>query len=136
MYQLEDGNTSALNNYLSSQEFLEHSFEYSKPQKQEAVIAYAVKIMEGKVSNQEFLYAFGEFYEDSDFEEDIYTKEFQEALDNWNLGVKPSDEFEYEMLWKVTHAALEASSQINYDIEFEELFDNLGKAIKGVIAND
>lgn len=28
------------------------------------------------------------------------------------------------------------ASEILYDVEWEELFDNLGKTIKGVIAND
>ena len=136
MYQLEDGNTAALNDYLHNQDTLEQQWEIDLPNKQEAVIEYAIKIMEGLVSNEEFNYVFAEFYEDSDFDGDIYIDGFSEALDNWCLGNPPQDEIEYEMLWKIVHSSLEGASQILYDIEFEELFDNLGKTIKGVIAND
>lgn len=136
MYQLEDGNTAALNSYLTSQEFLEHSFEYSKLWKQEAVIEYAIKIMEGLVSNEEFNYVFAEFYEDSDDDGHIYTDGFCEALDNWSMGFSPKDELEAEMLYKIAHTTLEGASQTLYDVEWEELFDNLGSTVKRVIAND
>lgn len=49
---------------------------------------------------------------------------------------KPSDELEYEMLWKICHSSLSAASEILYDIEFESLFDNLGTTIKKVMNND
>lgn len=131
-----DGNTAALNDYLHNMDTQEQQWELSLPEKQEAVIAYACKIMEGLVDSEEFAWVFAEYYEDSDFDGDIYVDGFEEALDNWNLGQPPSDEIEYEMLWKIAHSALDGASQILYDIEWEELFDNLGKAIKGVIAND
>jgi hypothetical protein len=134
--QMPCSNTQALSDYEHNQSLLEQQWELDLPEKREAVIAYACKIMEGLVSNEEFNYVFAEFYEDSDVDGDIYTDGFCEALDNWNLGVKPSDELGYEVLWRVVHSALEASSQINYNIEFEELFDNLGKAIKGVMSHD
>ena len=131
-----DSNTHYLNSYEHNQSLLEQQWELSLSEKQEAVIAYACKIMEGLVDSEEFAWVFSEYYEDSDFDGNIYVDGFEEALDNWNLGNPPSEELEYEMLWKIAHTSLDGASQILYDIEFESLFDNLGKAIKGVIAND
>jgi hypothetical protein len=131
-----DSNTHYLNSYEHNQSLLETQWGLSLPEKQEAVIAYACKIMEGLVDSEEFAWVFSEYYEDSDFDGDIYVDGFEEALDNWNLGNPPSEELEYEMLWKIAHTALDGASQILYDIEFESLFDNLGKTIKEVIAND
>ena len=131
-----DSNTHYLNSYEHNQSLLETQWELSLPEKQEAVIAYACKIMEGLVDSEEFAWVFAEYYEDSDFDGNIYVDGFDEALDNWNLGNPPSEELEYEMLWKIAHTSLDGASQILYDTEFESLFDNLGKAIKGVIASD
>ena len=131
-----DSNTHYLNSYEHNQSLLETQWELSLPEKQEAVIAYACKIMEGLVDYEEFAWVFAEYYEDSDFDGNIYVDGFDEALDNWNLGNPPSDEIEYEMLWKIAHSALEGASQLLYDIEWEDLFDNLGSTIKKVIAND
>ena len=131
-----DGNTAALNDYLHNQGTLEQQWELSLPKKQEAVIAYACNIMEGLVDSEEFAWVFAEYYEDSDFDGDIYVDGFEEALDNYNLGNPPSEELEYEMLWKIAHTALSGASEINYDTSFEDLFDNLGAAIKKVIANE
>lgn len=131
-----DSNTHYLNIYEHNQSLLETQWELSLPEKQEAVIAYAKKIMEGLVDSEEFAWVFAEYYEDSDFDGDIYVDGFEEALDNYNLGQPPSDEIEYEMLWKIAHSALEGASQLLYDIEWEDLFDNLGAAIKKVIANE
>lgn len=131
-----DSNTHYLNSYEHNQSLLETQWELSLPEKQEAVIAYAKKIMEGLVDSEEFAWVFAEYYEDSDFDGDIYVDGFEEALDNYNLGQPPSDEIEYEMLWKIAHSALEGASQLLYDIEWEDLFDNLGAAIKKVIANE
>lgn len=136
MYQLEDGNTSALNNYLHNQDAIEAQWELDLPNKREAVIEYAKKIMEGFVSKEEFTYVFAEFYEDSDFDGDIYVDGFNEALDNWNSGIAPESELEAEMLYKIVYTALEGAAQTLYDTEWTELFDNLGKTIKGIIAND
>lgn len=136
MYQLEDGNTSALNNYIHNQAVLEAQWELDLPNKREAVIEYAKKIMEGLVAQEEFAWVFSEYYEDSDFDGDIYVDGFSEALDNWNLGIPPSDELEYEMLWKIVHSALSGASEILYDVEWEELFDNLGTTIKRVMNNE
>ena len=134
--QMLDGNTASLNDYLHNQGTLEQQWELSLPKKQEAVIAYACKIMEGLVDSEEFAWVFSEYYEDSDFDGDIYVDGFEEALDNYNLGNPPSEELEYEMLWKIAHTALSGASEINYDTSFEDLFDNLGAAIKKVIANE
>ena len=131
-----DSNTHYLNSYEHNQSLLETQWELSLPEKQEAVITYACKIMEGLVDSEEFAWVFAEYYEDSDFDGDIYVDGFEEALDNYNLGNPPSDEIEYEMLWKIAHSALEGASQLLYDIEWEDLFDNLGSTIKKVIAND
>lgn len=131
-----DSNTHYLNEYEINSVLLEQQWELDLPEKQEAVIAYACKVMEGLVSNEEFSYAFAEFYEDGDDDGDIYTNDFNEARNNWLMGNPPSNELEYEMLWKITHSALEGASQLLYDIEWEELFDNPSKAIKMVIAND
>jgi len=131
-----DSNTAALNTYLYQQDHLEQQWGLTMKEKQEAVIEYAKKIMEGLVDNEEFRWVFAEYYEDSDFDGDIYVEGFEEALDNWQLRIPPQDEVEYEMLWNIIHSSLEGASQILYDIEFEELFDNLGKTIKEVIAND
>ena len=131
-----DGNTAALDTYLHNQDALEQQWEFSLPEKQEAVIEYAIKIMEGLVDSEEFAWVFSEYYEDSDFDGDIYVDGFEEALDNYNLGNPPSEELEYEMLWKIAHTALSGASEINYDTSFEDLFDNLGAAIKKVIANE
>lgn len=131
-----DSNTHYLNDYEHNQSLLETQWELSLPEKREAVIAYACKIMEGLVSNQEFNYVFAEFYEDSDDDGDIYTDGFCEALDNWGDGVPPEDELEAEMLYKIAHSSLEGAAQNLYDIEWEELFDNLGATIKKVMNND
>ena len=131
-----DSNTHYLNSYEHNQSLLETQWELSLPEKQEAVIAYACKIMEGLVDSEEFAWVFSEYYEDSDFDGDIYVDGFEEALDNYNLGNPPSEELEYEMLWKIAHTALSGASEINYDTSFEDLFDNLGAAIKKVIANE
>lgn len=131
-----DSNTHYLNQYEINSVLLDQQWELDLPNKREAVIEYAKKIMEGLVAQEEFAWVFSEYYEDSDFDGDIYVDGFSEALDNWCLGNPPQDEIEYDMLWKITHSALEGASQILYDIEWEELFDNLGKTIKGVIAND
>lgn len=131
-----DGNTAALNDYLHNQDTLEQQWEIDLPNKQETVIEYAIKIMEGLVSNEEFNYVFAEFYEDSDDDGDIYADGFCEALDNWGDGVPPKDESEAEMLYKIAHISLEGASQTLYDVEWEELFDNLGATIKRVIADD
>lgn len=131
-----DSNTHYLNIYEHNQSLLETQWELSLPEKREAVIAYAKKIMEGLVDSEEFAWVFAEYYEDSDFDGDIYVDGFEEALDNYNLGNPPSEELEYEMLWKIAHSGLEGTSQILYDTEFESLFDNLGAAIKKVIANE
>ena len=131
-----DSNTHHLNEYEINSALLEQQWELDLPNKQEAVIEYAIKIMEGLVDSEEFAWVFSEYYEDSDFDGNVYVDGFDEALDNYNLGNPPSDELEYEMLWKIAHTALDGASQILYDIEFEELFDNLGATIKKVIAND
>ena len=131
-----DSNTHHLNEYEINSALLEQQWELDLPNKQEAVIDYAIKIMEGLVDSEEFAWVFSEYYEDSDFDGNVYVDGFDEALDNYNLGNPPSDELEYEMLWKIAHTALDGASQILYDIEFEELFDNLGATIKKVIAND
>ena len=131
-----DSNTYYLNEYEINSALLEQQWELDLPNKREAVIEYCKKIMEGLISNEEFNYVFSEFYEDCDGDQDIYNTEFVTAINNWNSGVEPSDELEYEMLWKIVHSSLEGASQILYDVEFEELFDNLDKTIKGVIANE
>lgn len=131
-----DSNTHYLNSYEHNQSLLEQQWELSLPEKQEAVIDYAIKIMEGLVSNEEFNYVFSEFYEDSDDDGDIYTNDFNEARNNWLLGNSPEDELEAEMLWKIAHSSLEGASQLLYDTEFESLFDNLGAATKKVLSND
>lgn len=131
-----DSNTHHLSIYECDLALLERKWELDLPNKQEAVIEYAIKIMEGLVSNEEFNYVFAEFYEDSDDDEDIYNAEFVEARNNWLLGDSPENELEAEMLYKIAHTALEGASQNLYDIEWEELFDNLGTTIKRVIAND
>lgn len=131
-----DSNTHYLNEYEINSVLLEQQWELDLPNKREAVIEYSKKIMEGLVAEEEFAWVFSEYYEDSDFDGDIYIDGFSEALDNWCLGNPPQDEIEYEMLWKIVQSSLEGASQILYDIEWEELFDNLGKTIKGVIAND
>lgn len=128
-------NTHYLNDYEHNQSLQLTQWELSTPEKQEAVIAYACKIMEGLVEKEEFSYVFSEFYEDSDFDGNIYVDGFDEALDNWNAGIPPSEEIEYEMLWKITHSALSGASELLYDIEWEELFDNLGATIKKVMNN-
>lgn len=51
-------------------------------------------------------------------------------------GVPPEDELEAEMLYKIAHSSLEGAAQNLYDIEWEELFDNLGATIKKVMNND
>ena len=134
--QMLDGNTAALDTYLHNQDALEQQWEFSLPEKQEAVIEYAIKIMEGLVDSEEFAWVFSEYYEDSDFDGDIYVDGFEEALDNYNLGNPPSEELEYEMLWKIAHTALSGASEINYDTSFEDLLDNLGAAMKKEIAYD
>lgn len=131
-----DSNTHYLNDYEHNQSLQATQWENSLPEKREAVIEYAIKIMEGLVDNKEFNYVFNEFYEDSDFDGDIYTDAFDEALDNWNRGVAPSDELEAEMLWKIAFTALDGASHLLYDIDFEDLFDYLNVAIKRVINND
>ena len=131
-----DSNTHYLNEYEINSALLEQQWELDLPNKQEAVIEYAIKIMEGLVSNEEFNYVFAEFYEDSDDDGDIYTDGFCEALDNWGDGVPPEDELEAEMLYKIAHSSLEGAAQNLYDIEWEELFDNLGTTIKRVMNND
>lgn len=130
-----DSNTHHLSIYECDLALLERKWELDLPNKQEAVIEYAIKIMEGLVSNEEFNYVFAEFYEDSDDDGDIYTDGFCEALDNWNMGITEQGGTEYDMLWSITHSALEGASQIIYDISFEDLFDNLGAAIKKVMFN-
>ena len=130
-----DSNTHYLNEYEINSALLEQQWELDLPNKQEAAIEYAIKIMEGLVSNEEFNYVFAEFYEDSDDDGDIYTDGFCEALDNWSMGFSPDGELESLIIWTIAHTALSGASELLYDIEFEELFDNLGKAIKGVIAN-
>jgi hypothetical protein len=131
-----DSNTHHLNEYEINSALLEQQWELDLPNKQEAVIEYAIKIMEGLVSNEEFNYVFAEFYEDSDDDGDIYTDGFCEALDNWSMGFNPKDELEAEMLYKIAHSSLEGAAQNLYDIEWEELFDNLGATIKRVMNND
>lgn len=129
-------NTHYLNDYEHNQSLQVTQWELSIPEKREAVITYAIKIMGGLVDFEEFVWVFSEYYEDSDFDGNIYVDVFEEALDNWNLGHPSSDEIECEMLWKIAHSALDGASQLLYDIEFEGLFDNLGSTIKKVIAND
>lgn len=131
-----DSNTHHLSIYECDLALLERQWEIDLPNKQEAVIEYAIKIMEGLVSNEEFNYVFAEFYEDSDDDGDIYTDGFCEALDNWSMGFSPKDELEAEMLYKIAHSSLEGAAQNLYDIEWEELFDNLGATIKRVMNND
>lgn len=128
-------NTHYLNDYEHNQSLQVTQWELSIPEKREAVITYAIKIMGGLVDFEEFAWVFAEYYEDSDFDGNIYVDVFEETLDNWNLGHPPSDEIECEMLWKIAHTALSGASELLYDIEFEELFDNLGKAIKQVMNN-
>ena len=128
-----DSNTYHLNNYEHNQVMLEKQWELSLPEKQEAVIEYAKKLMEGLVDKEEFRWVFAEYYEDSDFDGDIYVDGFEEALDNWNMGLHPASELEYEMLWRIIHSAIDGAAQILYDVEWEDLFDNLGKTIKGVM---
>lgn len=135
MYQLEDGNTAALHEHHIMMDLLEKEWELSLPEKQEAIIEYAIKILRQDVVSDEFDWAMCE-YIDIHSDDESYTLEFNEALDNWNLNLKPSDELEYEMLWKICHSSLSAASEILYDIEFEELFDNLGATIKRVMNND
>lgn len=131
-----DSNTHHLNEYEINSALLGQQWELDLPNKQEAVIEYAIKIMEGLVSNEEFNYVFAEFYEDSDDDGDIYNAEFVEARNNWLLGYSPEDELEAEMLYKIAHTALEGASQNLYDVEWEELFDNLGTTIKRVMNNE
>lgn len=133
--QMLCGNTSALNNYEHSQDQLEFRDYINKSLKQEAVIEYTKKILRQDVVSDEFNWAMCE-YIDPLSDDESYTLEFNEALDNWILNNEPADEVEAEMLWKIVHSALSAASEILYDIEFESLFDNLGVAIKEVMNND
>lgn len=128
-----DSNTFHLNNYEHNQAMLENQWEASLPEKRVAVIEYAQKIMEGLVDSKEFAYVFSEYYEDGDFDGDIYVDGFDEALDNWNAGVNPSDEIEAEMLWNIAKSALCGAAELLYDIEVDEMFDNVKGAIKEII---
>lgn len=134
MYQLEDGNTSTLHEHHIMMDLLEKEWELSLPNKQEAVIEYAIKILRQDVVSDEFDWAMCE-YIDIHSDDESYTPEFNEALDNWILGISPQSELEYDMLWSVTHSALDGAAQILYDMSFEDLFDNLGAAIKKVMGN-
>lgn len=128
-------NTHHLNDYEHNQCLQVTQWELSIPEKREAVIEYAKKILRQDVVGEEFDWAMCE-YIDLLSDDESYTTEFNEALDNWILKVKPTDELEAEVLWKICHSSLSAASEILYDIEFESLFDNLGVAIKEVMNND
>lgn len=134
-----DSNTHYLNSYEHNQSLLEQQWELSLPEKQEAVIAYAKKIMEGLVSKQEFAWVFNDFYLDGDFDGDIYVDGFQEALDKWNLGEDFTTQDEIDMIWSIAKASLEGSSHILFDVELDELCtysggeDNCSRMIKKVI---
>lgn len=128
-----DSNTFHLNNYEHNQVILENQWEASLPEKREAVIEYAQKIMERLVDSKEFAYVFSEYYEDRDFYVDTYVEGFDEALDNWNAGIDPTDEVEYAMLWSIARTALQGASEMLYDVEMDELFDDVKGAIKETI---
>ena len=134
-----DSNTHYLNSYEHNQSLLEQQWELSLPEKQEAVIAYAKKIMEGLVDSEEFAWVFSEYYEDSDFDGDIYVDGFQEALDKWNLGEDFTTQDEIDMIWSIAKASLDGSSHILFDVELDELStwasgeNNCSRMIKKVI---
>jgi hypothetical protein len=133
-----DGNTSALNNYEHNQSLLEQQWELSKPEKCEQVVEYAIKIMEGLVSNQEFNWVFNDYYLESDEDGEVFTVNFTETLHLWNLGEDLTPE-QTEQLKDIALAALEGSSHILFDVELDELStwstgeDRRQLMIKGVI---
>jgi len=115
-----DENSYHLSIYEHNLSILEQQWESSKPEKCEQVVEYAIKIMEGLVSNQEFNWVFNDHYNDGDFDGDVYVDGFQEVLDKWNLGEDLTPE-QTEQLKGITLSALEGSSHILFDVELDEL---------------
>jgi hypothetical protein len=117
-------NTHYLNEYEHNQALLEKDWELSKSEKQEAVIAYAIKIMVRLVPEEVFHWVFKDYYVENDDGENIYNSDFTEALDNWNFGF-----CEYSvMIYTIAEKALTMACELLYDVEVDEVFDNLSKA--------
>jgi len=122
-------NTQALSIYEHNQSILEQEWELTKPEKQEAVIAYAIKIMERLVPQEVFHWVFKDYYVENDDGENIYNSDFIEALDNWNLGFCEDT----VMIYTIAEKALTMACELLYDVEVDEVFDNLHKAKDEVV---
>lgn len=118
MQTTSDYNTTALNEYHRAQDQTDKDWELSKPIKCEEVITYAYKLM-GTVdrSNKEFEWSYSNFVEGVLWN----YEDFEEALDNWLLGIAPATILEMECLWSIGLASLEAASHILFDVELDEL---------------
>lgn len=119
-----DSNTHYLNEYEHNQAILEKDWELSKSEKQEAVIAYAIKIMVRLVPEEVFHWVFKDYYVENDDGENIYNSDFTEALDNWNFGFCEHS----VMIYTIAEKALTMACELLYDVEVDEVFDNLSKA--------
>ena len=127
-----DSNTHYLNEYEHNQAILEKDWELSKPEKQEAVIAYAIKIMVRLVPEEVSHWVFKEYYVENDDGENIYNSDFTEALENWNLGFCEDT----VMIYTIAEKALTMACELLYDVEIDEVFDNLSKAKDEVVYGD
>lgn len=124
-----DSNTHYLNSYEHNQSLLEQQWELSLPEKQEAVIAYACKIMERLVPQEVFHWVFKDYYVENDDGVNIYNSDFTEALDNWNLGFCEDT----VMISTIAEKALTMACELLYDVEVDEVFDDLRKAKDEVV---
>jgi ABC-type uncharacterized transport system auxiliary subunit len=106
--QILDGNTQALNDYMYSQEALEESFELSKEEKCQAIIEYAVKLLNNHTTDKEFEWTFSSLLEDGG--ENLW-----QAIEDWDFGIINIH------VRNICLLALEGASEILYDTELSEI---------------
>lgn len=127
-----DGNSVAESNYQFNQSQVDKDWELSKPEKCDAVIEYAGKILREEVSKQEFNWTFNDFYLDNG----EWSEGFESAIDTIVLTGKVVDT---SFNRKLVLISLESASHILYDVELDELStwsqgeDNLERMINEVL---
>lgn len=111
MYQLEDGNTVALNNYLHNQDILEQQWELDLPNKQEAVVELAIKLIKQETTPELFNWVFSEYVDSDDinlFYDDLDDLVNGRVLTNYYID-------------DIVILALEGACMSLYDCELEEI---------------
>jgi hypothetical protein len=111
-----DQNTQALGDFYFQQEVAHQHWLDSLPEKYEAIIRYAVCILKGDITEQEYEWVFSEYFPD-----EIEWQRLASVISDWNtFNVSIQD---YDFMSKVAQTALNGASEILYDTPLGEILE-------------